>query len=202
MVIDGAAQVGQTLTADPSGISDINGLATPDYEYQWIRVNDDDSEADIPGADGINYMLVSADVGKRLEVKGGVHRRRLQCGDEDQRADGEGGRSGESLHPGNLWCATLNTVGGLGGYCRDVPGRCIPPFQDSFGSLSDDSFTLNGTPYLIKSLRWDTASAPGDTTGTSLHLTLDRDFPGAGLASLTLKVDVHEFVLSDAARGE
>ena len=199
VVIDGVAQVGNTLTADPSGISDINGLATPDYTYQWIRVNDDGSEADI--STGSTYTVTAADVGKRLKV---------EVEFMDDANNGEESASGATARvvaaaractPGNLWCATLNTVAGLGGYCRDVPGRCIPLFQDSFGSLSDDSFTLNGTPYLIKSLRWGTASAPGGAEGTNLHLTLDRDFPGASLASLTLKVGTHEFALSDAVRG-
>ena len=199
VVIEGGVQVGQTLTADTRGISDINGLATPGYSYQWIRVNDDDSETDI--STGSTYTVTAADVGKRLKV---------EVEFMDDANNGEESASGATARvvaaaractPGNLWCATLNTVAGLGGYCRDVPGRCIPLFQDSFGSLSDDSFTLNGTPYLIKSLRWGTASAPGGAEGTNLHLTLDRDFPGASLASLTLKVGTHEFALSDAVRG-
>ena len=48
--ISGMARVGQTLTADVSGIADGNGLDTPPgYEYQWVRVSDG-GEVQISGA--------------------------------------------------------------------------------------------------------------------------------------------------------
>ena len=34
--ITGTAQVGETLTADTSGIADADGLANVSYSYQWI----------------------------------------------------------------------------------------------------------------------------------------------------------------------
>ncbi len=37
--ISGFAQVGNTLTAATSGISDADGLTSPTYSYQWIRVD-------------------------------------------------------------------------------------------------------------------------------------------------------------------
>ena len=37
--ITGTAQVGETLTASTTGIADANGLTTPNYTYQWIRVD-------------------------------------------------------------------------------------------------------------------------------------------------------------------
>ena len=40
--ITGTAQVGQTLTAVTTGIMDANGLTSPGYTYQWIRVNGSD----------------------------------------------------------------------------------------------------------------------------------------------------------------
>ena len=44
--ITGTAQVGETLTASTTGIADANGLTSPTYTYQWIRVDGTD-EADI-----------------------------------------------------------------------------------------------------------------------------------------------------------
>ena len=35
--ITGTAQVGQTLTADTSGIADQDGLTNPAFTYQWVR---------------------------------------------------------------------------------------------------------------------------------------------------------------------
>ena len=57
--ITGTAQVGQTLTAVTTGIVDANGLTSPGYTYQWIRVNG--TEADIAGENSSTYTLVDAD---------------------------------------------------------------------------------------------------------------------------------------------
>ena len=66
--ISGTAQVGQMLSVATSGIMDADGLATPGYTYQWIRV-DGGTEADISGATASTYTLVAADVGKTIKVK-------------------------------------------------------------------------------------------------------------------------------------
>ena len=65
--ITGTAQVGQTLTAVTTGIADADGLTSPTYTYQWIRVNG--TEADIAGENSSTYTLVDADLGKTLKVK-------------------------------------------------------------------------------------------------------------------------------------
>ena len=65
--ITGTAQVGETLTASTTGIADANGLTTPGYTYQWIRVNG--TEADIAGENSSTYILVDADLGKTIKVK-------------------------------------------------------------------------------------------------------------------------------------
>ena len=65
--ITGTAQVGETLTASTTGIADANGLTSPTYTYQWIRV--DGTEADIAGENSSTYTLVDADLGKTLKVK-------------------------------------------------------------------------------------------------------------------------------------
>ena len=65
--ITGTAEIGQTLTADTSGIADANGLTTPGYTYQWVRV--DGTDADISGATSSAYTLVAADVGKTIKVR-------------------------------------------------------------------------------------------------------------------------------------
>ena len=47
--VSGTAQVGETLTADTSGIADADGLTNVSYAYQWIRT-DGGTDADIAGA--------------------------------------------------------------------------------------------------------------------------------------------------------
>ena len=65
--ITGTAQVGQTLTAVTTGITDADGLTSPTYTYQWIRV--DGTEADIAGANSSTYTLDDADLDKTIRVR-------------------------------------------------------------------------------------------------------------------------------------
>ena len=66
--IDGAARVGETLTADPSGIIDADGLTNVAFSYQWTR-SDGSGDAVITGATESTYTLVAADEGKTIKVK-------------------------------------------------------------------------------------------------------------------------------------
>ena len=65
--ITGTAEVGETLTAVTTGIADADGLTSPAYTYQWIRV--DGTEADIAGENSTTYTLVDADLGTTLKVR-------------------------------------------------------------------------------------------------------------------------------------
>ncbi len=62
--ITGTAQVGQTLTADTSRISDADGLDSVSYSYQWLA---DDTEID--GATSSTYTLQASDNGKVIKVR-------------------------------------------------------------------------------------------------------------------------------------
>ena len=62
--VSGTAQVGETLTADTSGIADEDGLSNVQYEYQWLADN-----ADISGATNATYTLAAADEGKAIKVE-------------------------------------------------------------------------------------------------------------------------------------
>ena len=61
--------VGETLTADTSGIGDSDGLTSPTYAYQWIRVASDGTQTPIAGATGATYTVAAADVGATLKVR-------------------------------------------------------------------------------------------------------------------------------------
>ena len=62
--ISGTAQVGETLTADTTGIADDDGLSNVDYSYQWLA-----DDADIAGASGSTYTLTDGEEGKTVQVK-------------------------------------------------------------------------------------------------------------------------------------
>ena len=62
--ITGTAQVGQTLTAHASGISDADGLNNVRYSYQWLA---DDTEID--RATSSTYTLQASDNGKVIKMR-------------------------------------------------------------------------------------------------------------------------------------
>ena len=62
--ITGAAQVGETLTADTTGISDGDGLGNAAFTYQWLA-----DDAEINGATAATYTLADDDEGKAIRVR-------------------------------------------------------------------------------------------------------------------------------------
>ena len=66
--IVGTARVGETLTADTTGIEDEDGLRNVSFSYQWV-VTDGGAEDDIPAATGASYTLVAADMGLSILVQ-------------------------------------------------------------------------------------------------------------------------------------
>ena len=66
--IRGTAQVGETLTADTSGIADMDGLTNGLYGYQWVK-NDGTTDSDITGAMRSTYRLGADDQGKAIKLR-------------------------------------------------------------------------------------------------------------------------------------
>ena len=66
--ITGTAQVGEQLTSDPSTISDPDGIADADFEYQWIAF-DGTTDSDISGATGETYRLLLAHLGQTIKFR-------------------------------------------------------------------------------------------------------------------------------------
>ena len=62
--ISGTAQVGQTLTANTSGVADADGLSNVQYEYQWLA---DDTA--IQGATDATHTLANTEEGKAITVQ-------------------------------------------------------------------------------------------------------------------------------------
>ena len=84
--ITGTVEVGETLTADTSGIDDLDGLDNVSFSYQWIRSGDTadlndtgapfqwnptdgTADLDIDGATGAIYTVTVADVGKAIKLR-------------------------------------------------------------------------------------------------------------------------------------
>ena len=62
--ISGTVQVGETLTANTSGIADADGLANATFSYQWLAV-----DTTIAGATGSTHTLADADESKAIKVR-------------------------------------------------------------------------------------------------------------------------------------
>ncbi len=62
--ITGTAQVGETLTAETTGIADADGLDKASFAYQWLA-----DDADISEETGSTYALTAADEGKTVKVQ-------------------------------------------------------------------------------------------------------------------------------------
>ena len=60
--------MGETLTADTSGVSDSDGLTGVQYTYQWMR-SSDGTDTDVTGATSSTYDLVLDDVGDTIKVR-------------------------------------------------------------------------------------------------------------------------------------
>ena len=65
--ISGTVRVGETLTADVTGIADEDGLTNAVFSYQWAR-NDGATNTDIQGATASTYTLTEDDEGKTITV--------------------------------------------------------------------------------------------------------------------------------------
>ena len=62
--ISGTAQVGETLEADTSGVTDADGLANVSFTYRWMA-----DDAEITGATGSTYTLTDSEESKAIKVK-------------------------------------------------------------------------------------------------------------------------------------
>ena len=67
--ISGTAEAGEELTAHTSDIADADGLTSPGYAYQWVRVASGGREMDIPGARSSTYTAQAGDVDSQLRVR-------------------------------------------------------------------------------------------------------------------------------------
>ena len=66
--ISGTTQVGETLTADISGVEDEDGMGNAVFSYQWVAT-DGGGELEIEGATAATYTLLSIDAGLRFMVR-------------------------------------------------------------------------------------------------------------------------------------
>ena len=156
--ISGTAQVGETLTADTSGVADEDGLDAVTFSYQWLA-----GDSDISGATGSAYTLADADEGKAVKVRvsftdDGGNDETLTSAATEAVAGNEEPVAREDVA---AWSATMTVewvYQGYGYYSTDAKKA---------GSLSPASFEVDGSTYTVKMV---------ETQGW-MYIGVDRELP-------------------------
>ena len=177
--IGGTAEVGETLTADASGIADADGLGNAVFEYQWLA-----EDTEVAGATSSTYTPVDADVGKAIKVRvsftdvGGNPESLTSTATAPVAPAAD-----ETGPPGPIWSATL-TVGRTGenyGYQSFLHPQA--------GSLVPATFVLDDVTYTVGSIQTE--------ADYFTVFGVDRELP----VGFTLEVDGAQFESSDASLG-
>ena len=138
--IGGTAQVGQTLTAVTSGISDADGMTGAVFSYQWLA-----DDADIAGATSDSYTLAAAHVDQTIKV-------RVSFTDDRKHQETLTSEETAAVAERPIWSATL-TVG------RSGTASGYSDFTDPVtGELSTKDFSLDGSDYRVRVLGEDDES--------------------------------------------
>ena len=174
--IAGIPLVGETLTADTSGIADEDGLSGASFSHQWVS-NDGIGDTDIEGATSATYVLTAEDLGKTIRV-------RVSFTDDAGHEETLTSPATATVrHPEDVvaWEGEL-TAGQDAGIVPVRSGYSF--FGDLGGTLSPDEFVLEGTTYRVWFL---VHSSEG------LRLGMDRELP----ADFTLLVADSDYRGSD-----
>ena len=177
--ISGTVQVGETLTADTSGVADADGLGNAVFEYQWIA-----EDTEVAGATSSTYTPVDADVDKSIKVRVGFTD---DEGNPESLTSPATAPVAPAAHDTEYSCpivsATL-TVGRVGdnyGYQSFLNPQA--------GSLVPNSFVLDDVTYTVGSIQTE--------ADYFTVFGVDRELP----VGFTLEVDGVQFESSDASLG-
>ena len=175
--ISGTTQVGETLTATTTDITDANGLINVTFNYQWLV-----DDTDITGATGSDYTLTASEAGKTIKV---------QVSFNDDAGNAEELTS----------AATASVIPQLSATIREAPDTHdgteftfelrfseTPKRLFSYKTLRDHAFTVTGGEVAHvrrlergKNIRWEITVRPtsDDSVTVELPATTDCDAEGA-----------------------
>ena len=146
--ISGTLRVGDTLTADTTGIEDADGIDESTYTYQWLA-----DDVEIAGATDSTYTLVSADEGKAVKVRvsftdDGHNQETLTSAATEAVEAAPAPEEEEEVEDDAIWTSTL-TVKRFGN-----PGDRLFGFDiyEKKGKLEPASFTHDEVEYEVELL--------------------------------------------------
>ena len=178
--ITGTAQVGETLTAGATGISDSDGLGNTTFAYQWLA-----DAAEINGATASTYTLVAAYAGKAIKVR--VSFTDDAGNDEELTSAATGAVAAAVVKP--LLTASAHDVpsshDGSSAFTFEV--RFSEEFPLSYTTLRDHALTVTGASvtYLRrlepgKNVRWEITVTPDSSADVAIALNATTDCEADG----------------------
>ena len=175
--ISGTAQVGETLTADTSGIADVDGLENVTFSYHWLA-----GDSDISGATGSAYTLADADEGNTVKIRvsftdDGGNDETLTSAATEAVAGNQEPVASEDVA---VWSAIMTAEWVYQGY------GYYSAHAKKAGSLSPASFEVDGTTYTVKMV---------ETQGWWTYIGVDRELP----FDFVLELDGVRFASGDAS---
>ena len=182
--ITGTAQVGETLTADTSGIADADGLYWARFSYQWLSSRD----AEIEGANASTHTLVAADEGKAIKVR--VSFTDDAGNDEELTSAATGAVAAAAVVEPPL-TATVHGVpsshNGQDAFTFELRFSEDPKPDFSYTTVRDHAFTVTGgsVTYVRRlesgeNVRWEITVTPGSSADVAIALNATTDCEAEG----------------------
>ena len=180
--ITGAAEVGETLTADTTGISDDDGLDNATFAYQWLA-----DDAEINGANASTYTLADDDAGKTIKVR--VSFADDAGNDEELTSSAVTGAVATVVKP--PLTATIHDVpsshNGQDAFIFELRFSEPPKPDFSYRTVWDHAFTVTGGSVTYvrrlepgKNVRWEITVTPGSSAAVAIALNATTDCEADG----------------------
>ena len=178
--ITGTAQVGETLTANTTGIADSDGLNNATFTYQWLA-----DDTDITDATGSTYTLAAADEEKTVKV-------RLSFTDDrgHQETVTSTATAAVTAAPSPLTVSVESAPtshNGSEAFRIRVAFSETPESGFSYTTMRDHAFTVTGGDVtgarrLVsgKNLRWEVTVQPSGNADVTVELPVTTDCAAQG----------------------
>ena len=180
--ITGAAQVGGSLTADTTGISDDDGLDNAAFAYQWLA-----ADAEINGATASSYTLVAADAGKAIKVRVSF----ADDGGNDEQLTSAATSAVVAAVVNPPLTAAIHDLpsyhNGQNAFTFEMRFSEAPRSDFSYRTVRDHAFTVTGGSVTYvrrlepgKNVRWEITVTPNSSADVAIALNATTDCEANG----------------------
>ena len=176
--ITGTTEVGQTLTADTTGIADGDGLNNATFAYQWLA-----DDVELSGATTSSYTLVAIDSGKSVKV-------RVSFTDDAGNDESLTSEATDTVELPPLTASVHNVPSSHNGqdsFTFELRFSANPKPDFSYTTVRDHAFTVTGglVTYVRrveprKNVRWEVTVAPGYGAAITIALNNTTDCSAQG----------------------